>query len=57
MVSITQPTELIAASDINPYGSGSYGDVLMDQTVKAALDDQAIKVGSNHLSTEGIPLL
>nr|CCA21109.1 nuclear pore complex protein putative [Albugo laibachii Nc14] len=46
-----QPAGLIAAPDINPYGSGSYGDGLLDQTVKAALDNQAIKVGSNRIST------
>lgn len=36
-----QPQTLVAAPDVNPYGSGSFGAGLVDQNVKAALELQA----------------
>ncbi|CEG43421.1 nucleoporin 98 [Plasmopara halstedii] len=41
------PQNLVAAPDINPYGAGSFGAGLVEQNVKAALDLQSLKLGSN----------
>lgn len=40
---VAQPTNLVAAPDVNPYGAGSYGAGLVEQNVKAALELQSIK--------------
>lgn len=34
---------LVAAPDVNPYGAGSFGAGLVEQSVKAALDQQSLK--------------
>ncbi|KAF4148651.1 Nuclear protein 96 [Phytophthora infestans] len=41
----SQPQNLVAAPDVNPYGAGSFGAGLVEQNVKAALDLQSIKTG------------
>ncbi|KAL4137953.1 hypothetical protein PRIC2_001463 [Phytophthora ramorum] len=47
---VAQPQSLVAAPDVNPYGSGSFGAGLVEQNVKAALDLQSIKTGSSASS-------
>jgi nuclear pore complex protein Nup98-Nup96 len=47
------PQNLVAAPDVNPYGSGSYGAGLVEQNVKAALDTQALKAGPSTTSRLG----
>lgn len=42
-----QPQNLVAAPDVNPYGSGSFGAGLVEQNVNAALGLQTIKTGSS----------
>ncbi|CAH0482337.1 unnamed protein product [Peronospora belbahrii] len=49
-VTVAQPPNLVAAPDVNPYGTGSYGAGLVEQNVKAALDLQTIKTGSSASS-------
>ncbi|CAI5720976.1 unnamed protein product [Peronospora destructor] len=49
-VAVPQPHNLVAAPDVNPYGTGSFGAGLVEQNVKAALDLQTIKTGSSASS-------
>ncbi|UIZ20485.1 hypothetical protein KXD40_000782 [Peronospora effusa] len=49
-VAVAQPHNLVAAPDVNPYGTGSFGAGLVEQNVKAALDLQTIKTGSSASS-------
>ncbi|TMW60986.1 hypothetical protein Poli38472_014447 [Pythium oligandrum] len=44
-----QPQSLVAAPDVNPYGAGAFGAGLVEQNVKAALDQQSLKPSSSAL--------
>lgn len=48
----SQPAaNLVAAPDVNPYGAGTFGAGLVEQSVKAALDSQSIKTPGSGVSS------
>ncbi|KAI9922711.1 hypothetical protein PsorP6_001331 [Peronosclerospora sorghi] len=49
-VAAAVPQTLVAAPDVNPYGSGSFGAGLVEQNVKSALDLQTLKTGARASS-------